>query len=71
VAQSAVTKCSACGCAYGHAQWSALPLVKRLDSGELLLFVNPWPAHLVIEARACARCGRAMSRVNRAATASE
>jgi hypothetical protein len=69
VAQSAVTKCSACGSAYGPAQWSALPLVRRLDPGELLSFVNPWPAHLVVEARACASCGRAMSRVNHAVPA--
>jgi hypothetical protein len=69
MARWTVTRCAGCGSAYGAAQWSALALVKRVDAGELLSFVRPWPADLVVEARACARCGRPMSRVNPTASA--
>jgi hypothetical protein len=65
VAGTEVSSCFDCGAAYGAAQWSALELVKRLDARELVALVRPWPADLVVEARACASCGRTLSRVSR------
>ncbi len=61
--RSGLPPCSGCGRAYDATQWSALQLIKRLDASDLLSVVRPWPSHCVVEARACAFCGRAMSRV--------
>jgi ribosomal protein S14 len=57
------SRCSGCGRAYGPNAWGALPLIQRLDVGDLVAFANPWPAHLVVEARTCARCGKVVSRL--------
>ncbi len=59
----AASRCSGCGRAYPAAQWSSLALVRRLEASELGSFVRPWPRHVVVEARACTRCGRALSRL--------
>ena len=62
-ARSSALHCFRCGKAYGQAQWQALPLVKRLEARDLASLVDPWPENLTVEVRACAACGRGLSRV--------
>jgi hypothetical protein len=62
--RSRLPQCSVCGHAYGHEQWKALRLVRRLEASELASVVSPWPPNLAVEARACASCGRVISRVS-------
>ncbi len=56
-------RCSGCGRTYDLAAWSALELIQRLDAVELECHLTTWPRNVVVEARACAGCRRAISRL--------
>jgi hypothetical protein len=63
------TTCGRCAARYGHAGWVALPLVRRLDSGQLSLVTSRWPTGVAVEVRRCACCGASIARTRPGASA--
>lgn len=53
----------ACGRRYEAKSWAELSLFARLSATDVALLATPWPAHLAVEVRLCARCGRQISRL--------
>ncbi|AKU93837.1 hypothetical protein AKJ09_00501 [Labilithrix luteola] len=61
--RSRAQRACACGRHYDIEAWAALPLITRLTADDVAALVSSWPAHVVIEVRACARCSRQCSRL--------
>jgi hypothetical protein len=53
----------ACGEHYGAEAWNGLSLLTRLSADEVSRYATPWPSHVDVEVRVCAKCGRKISRL--------
>jgi hypothetical protein len=51
----------ACGRHYEAKSWPELSLFARLSATDVASLATHWPAHLVVEVRLCASCGRKIS----------
>jgi hypothetical protein len=57
-----VVRCAACASAWTVQAWRELPKIATLTPAAVSEYVREWPANVVVEVRACGRCGRHIAR---------
>lgn len=64
-AQASRSRCGRCGTHYEPARFADLAPVRTLAGDDLHGCVVDWPAGLVVDVRACARCQTPIARLSR------
>ena len=57
-----VVRCGRCGQSWASEVWLDLPALRTLTARDLDGRVSAWPAGVVVQVRACTRCGETVAR---------